>query len=210
MKKLFLFLFALIAANMMYADGGFARIQVGDLWYEIVAQDHWDENANWTGRDTIAYVTYEHYESQENYDDLTSVVIPASITYEDMEIPVTRIGHRAFNMAKTITSVVIPESVTTIESHAFQHCSALTSVSIPNSVIAINGGAFAYCSALSSITLPEGLTAITSSLFSNCSSLTSINIPTGVTRLDYGAFYDCRKLVEINIPTYHICILCSS
>ena len=200
MKKLFLFLFALIAANMMYAEGGFARVQVGDLWYDITSQYRYDENFYVVGCDTFAVVTYEHYESQENYDDLAVVTIPSTITYEGKEIPVGRIGNRAFNMAKTITSVVIPESVTTIESHAFQHCSALTSVSIPNSVIAINGGAFAYCSALSSITLPEGLTAITSSLFSNCSSLTSINIPTGVTRLDYGAFYDCRKLVEINIP----------
>ena len=90
---------------MMYADGGFARVQVGDLWYEIT-NNWWDEN-NAYRFDTIAYVTYEHYESQENYDDLTSVVIPAFITYEDKEIPVTRIGYRAFHMAKTITSVTI-------------------------------------------------------------------------------------------------------
>ena len=198
MKKLFLFLFALIAANGMYADGGFARVQVGDLWYEIT-NNWWDENDVYRF-DTIAVVTYEHEGSLENYDDLTSVVIPASITYEDKEIPVTRIGHDAFNMAKTITSVTIPESVTQIKSSAFSSCTALTSVSIPNSVTTIEDNAFVDCSALSSITLPDGLTSISDNLFRVCSNLTSVNIPAGVTTIGYSAFYDCRKLAEINIP----------
>lgn len=200
MKKLFLFLFALIAANVMYADGGLARVQVGDLWYDITSQDRYDENGYYLGCDTFAVVTYEHYESQENYDDLTSVVIPASITYEDKEIPVTRIGDGAFHMAKTITSVTIPESVTQIKSGAFNSCTALTSVSIPNSVTTIEYNAFYQCSALSSITLPDGLTSISEQLFEGCSNLTSVNIPDSVKIIDSHAFLGCGKLAEINIP----------
>ena len=65
------------------------------------------------------------------------IVIPATITVDEIVYNVTSIGGHAFSGSSGLTSVTIPESVTNIEYYAFFNCSGLTSVTIPESVTSI-------------------------------------------------------------------------
>ena len=73
------------------------------------------------------------------------VVIPATVTYNDVVYNVTSIGSYAFLDCSDLTSVTIPQSVTKIGSYTFRDCSGLTSVTIPQSVTSIGASAFYGC-----------------------------------------------------------------
>ncbi len=86
-----------------------------------------------------ARVTYSGWPNNNEYmgtyhssDKLTGdLVIPASITYNDVEYTVTAINANAFydvNYDLYFTSVTIPSSLTEIQSKAFSKCNNLTSV----------------------------------------------------------------------------------
>lgn len=72
----------------------------------------------------------------------SSYEIPASVTNDGKNYPVTEIGYMAFFGKEYMTSVTIPSSVTTIGESAFAFCEALTSVTLPNSVTTIGDCAF--------------------------------------------------------------------
>ena len=107
------------------------------------------------------------------YTELTNnnLIIPASITWNNIKY-----------------------SVVSIEKEAFKHCSEITSIVIPESVTSIGDQTFYGCSGLTSINIPEGVTSIGSSAFEGCSGLTSINIPSSINRIEYGAFDKCENL----------------
>ena len=131
MKKCYLlFIFALLTfvAN--------AAVEIDGIYYNLT-----------TGETNTAEVT----SGSNKY--LGDVVIPASVTYNEITYSVTSIGYEAF-----------------------RGCSGLTSVTIPNSVTSIDGWAFSYCSSLNTVIIPDGLTSIGSCAFANCSGLTSVHI----------------------------------
>ena len=64
-------------------------------------------------------VTYK-YEYSSSYHG--SVVIPSTVTYNDKQYNVTKIGYNAFYGDSGLTSITIPNSVTSIESSAFFYC----------------------------------------------------------------------------------------
>ena len=96
------------------------------------------------------------------------VVIPSSVTYNDVEYGVTSIAGSTFEFCTSLTSITIPNSVTSIGDCAFLGCSSLTSITIPNSVTNIGGAAFIGCSGLTSITIPNGVTSIDVRAFTFC------------------------------------------
>ena len=59
------------------------------------------------------------------------VVIPSSVTYNDVEYSVTSIGGWAFNNCSGLTSITIPNSVTSIGGYAFQNCSKVSFLCMP-------------------------------------------------------------------------------
>ena len=130
------------------------------------------------------------------YTELTNnnLIIPASITWNNIKYSVVSIEKEAFKRCSEVTSIVIPESVTSIGSDAFYECSGLTSINIPEGVTYIGDQTFCGCSGLTSINIPEGVTSIGSSAFEGCSGLTSINIPSSINRIEYGAFDKCENL----------------
>ena len=105
-----------------------------------------------------------------------TVVIPETVTYNDVTYSVTNIGNDAFYGCNGLTSITIPNSVTTIGYSAFYKCSGLSSIVIPNSVTSIGGAAFSGCSGLTSISIGNSVTNIKEEAFQGCSRLTSVNI----------------------------------
>ncbi len=135
---------------------------------------------------TNAEVTY----SRNSAGYSGKVMIPESVTYNEKNYPVTRIGYAAFNNCHGLTSVTIPNSVMSIGDEAFFYCSGLTSVEIPNSVTSIGSHAFDGCSSLTSVAIPNSVTSIGSYAFYGCSSLTSMAIPNSITNIGEHAFND--------------------
>ncbi len=160
-----------------------------------------------------------------SYSDLTSVVIPNSVTI---------IGAGTFSHTASLTSITIPDSVTSIGEEAFYGSyitsislssnlteistsmfrgSKLTSIVIPDSVTSIGENAFDTCYDLSNVTLSSNLTLIGSWAFSDTTSLTSIVIPDSVTSIGEGAFsysYITSISLSSNLTTINASVFNSS
>ena len=128
------------------------------------------------------------------------IVIPETITNNDITYSVTSIGEYAFMDCIGLTSITIPNSVADIGRVAFFGCTGLTSVSIPNSVTSIGDSAFEGCSGLTSVTIPNSVTSIGRSTFSLCFGLTSVIIPSSITSIGKNAFFRCSSLTSVIIP----------
>ena len=196
MKKLILSIIALLGITQAWAYD----CKVGDLCYNLNKNNHtatltysgWPYNNEYTG----------HYNASETLKD-KDVVIPSTITYNDVEYTVTAIGEDAFYDCESsilMSSVTIPSTVTSIGQYAFFKCIRLTSIDIPSSVTSMGSGAFSGCSGLTSVTISNSVTSIGSSAFYGCSGLTSVTIPNSVTSIGSSAFSGCSGLTSVTIP----------
>ena len=195
MKKFLLSIIFVISALQAWGY----HCKINDICYNV--------NTN----NNTATVTYSGYPNNNDYIGRyggsglkdKDIVIPATITYNDVEYTVTAIGNYAFYDALgnvKMASVTIPSTVTTIGKSAFSRCNALTSFIIPGTVTTIGDGAFGYCTGLTSVTIEEGVTCIEGSAFYGCSELTSVTIPNSVIAIGDGAFSDCTKITSVTIP----------
>ena len=123
-----------------------------------------------------------------NCRDLTSVVVPGSVT---------QIGDYAFRNCRRLHSVTLSEGVTQIGDSAFVNCWNLKSVSFSDSVVKIGDYAFRNCSRLSSVVIPDGVGEIGEGLFYNCTGLISVTIPGSVSQIGDYAFFDCDQLFSV-------------
>ena len=130
----------------------------------------------------------------------TSVEIPTSIKYNDIEYVVTEINYRVFRYSKMrnfIKTVTIGDSIKVIEDNTFENCIKLSSVTFGQSVTTIGYSAFCGCISLSSISIPNTVTKIGDNAFMDCHSLKSIVIGSSVTSIGYKAFSHCYKLKSV-------------
>ena len=139
-----------------------------------------------------------------------SIVIPESVTYENVTYSVTSIGQYAFSGCSGLTSITIGNNVTSIGDVAFQKCSGLISVTIPNSVTSIGSSAFYNCTGLTSVTIGNSVTSIGSCAFYECTGLTSITIGNSVTSIGHDAFSCCSSISNINIPVIDFAAFCNN
>ena len=214
--KLFsLFLALVVNVGTMFA-WDYERVQIGDLYYNLDAEN---QTAEVTESDGDKYSG--------------DIIIPQSVNYSAEPYSVTSIGGGAFYGCSSLTSIEIPNSVTSIGEYAFDYCIGLISVTIPNSVTSIGGHAFSRCTGLTSIIvesrnstydsrdncnaiietatntlisgckntiIPNGVKSIGSYAFYNCTGLTSIEIPNSITSIGSSAFQYCSGLTSISIP----------
>lgn len=206
-KQLFLLVFMLLPLAVSAE-----KVEIDGIFYNL------NTNAQ------TAEVTYG---SQAYVGD---IVIPASITVDNVVYNVTSIGEEAFSYCQNLTSVDIPEGVTTIGSNAFYLCQNLVSVTIPSTLENINNGMFRYCnlkkvtinsnalisknrswmgevllkdifgSTVEEINLGENITRIGNLAFHEFKKLTSIQMTHHVTSIGSGAFQNCVSLTSIIIP----------
>ncbi len=107
------------------------------------------------------------------------LIIPASVTYNDVEYSVTSIDDGAFEQYRSLTSVTIANSVTVIGYRSFWGCTGLTSVTLGNNVTWIGSAAFQACNSLTSITIPSSVTYIGGGAFDGILNIVYSGTATG-------------------------------
>ena len=185
MKRAFAFLLSTLCVMSMLAYD----FQSGGLYYNITSS-----------------ATVEVTKGDVNYSD--EVVIPISVTYNDITYAVTRIGESAFEGSHAY-DVVMPNNITSIGNKAFQF-SRLQILKIPSSVTSIGEQVFKSCSFLEFIEVDNSnpiydsrdncsaiIETATNTLIVGCQNTT---IPNSVTRIGDDAFHYCNYLKSIVIP----------
>lgn len=122
----------------------------------------------------------EHYTSANGVlftkDMETLLLYPAGRTGETYTVPegTVTIGRGAFESARKLRTVILPETLREIKEYAFQYCGSLTELELPNGLLRIGEGAFMSCTGLKSVTIPDSVTAIDTKAFNKCRSLTTV------------------------------------
>lgn len=127
-----------------------------------------------------AGVVYDLSNSGHNYRNISGEInIPSSVTYKDVEVPVTIIYASAFANNSTITKVTVPASVTTLNASVFKNATALREVILSGS----------------------NITTLYANLFQGCTELLRVDFPASVTRwYTTQAFEGCAKLKSVTFP----------
>ncbi len=183
--RLFTFLLVMIASvGTMFASD----IQVDGIWY------------NFDSSTQTATVTYQGSTYAYSNEYSGAVVIPESVTYDNVTYSVTSIGYAAFRDCVGLISVTIPNGVTNIGVYAFYRCTGLLSVIIPNSVTSIGIEAFYNCDVLPYVAIPNSVTNIGNGAFYQCRGMKYLSIGNSVTSIGSNAFYKCELLTSLTIP----------
>ena len=190
MKKQILFLVMILLSMTASAQG---TVKIDGIYYKLNSGDKTAE---------VVYQRRQEYSGE--------VVIPSSVTYNDVDYSVTGIGNQAFARSTDLTSVSIPATVTSIGSNIFSECTSLASIVIEegnavydtrencNAIIETANNKLLY--GCMGSTIPYGVASIENSAFSGCTGLTSAIIPNSVTSIGNAAFSGCTSLAFINIP----------
>ena len=128
----------------------------------------------------------------------TEVIIPESVTYENVAYSVTILGDASFS-GSSITSITIPSSVTSLGNYCFSACTSLISVTIPSSVTSFGQGCFNYCSSLTSIEIPSSVTSLGGICFAGCSALLSITVDKN--NKVYDSRENCNAIIKTSTNT---------
>ena len=206
MKKALLLFWILTLAESIWAYD----FKADKLYYKIIT-------------DTEVEVTYQELFSEQNYQGVTSAVIPSTVSYDNKTYAVTAIGDLAFNECTSLESITIPSSIIRIGESAFSMCTSLETVTIPGSVKRIENYAFGECSSLVSITMPndiiigyaalhntqwyhnqaDGVLYLGNALYDYKGDMpenTSVTIKDGTASISSHAFEDCYNLIDITVP----------
>ena len=112
-----------------------------------------------------------------------------TITFES-NVTMKKIEKNAFDMARNIVSIDLPDSVTELGQNLFVYCNKLQSVELPASLKKIPSGFLKYGPPqVTSIVIPDGVTEIGESAFWEAKKLETITIPVSVVKICAKAFY---------------------
>ncbi len=148
MKKLTLFLLAIVACASIFAE----TVNINGLYYSL--------------GNTTATLVKDQSSDQSTYKAYTSVDVPASVYYNNYTYPVVTIGTSAFEYCTNLQSVTLPSSITAINQDAFYGCTKLGDINLPEGLTAINTRAFYNCN-LDTIIIPSTVTSLGNKAFYN-------------------------------------------
>ncbi len=140
-------------------------------------------------------ITYKTADQHGEYSG--DVVIPASVTHDGINYPVTAIGNSAFFYCNGMTSVSIPNSVTSIGDYAFYGCTNLAKIIIPDPVTSIGNYAFEHCYGLTEMVIPDAVTTIGDAPFLDCPRLESVVLGSSVNTIGGFLFCNCSQLTSV-------------
>ena len=158
---------------------------------------------------------YTLYNLKKGEEEITSIEIPSTFTYENKTYKITKIGNTAFFHCLSLNHITIPEGVTEIEDGdayeidenttpygSFAGVGGLApegiTIELPSSLTKIGKNAF-YASTITTIEIPESVTTIGGYAFSS-STIRTVEIPSSVTTIEGGVFANCRNLTSVTIP----------
>lgn len=108
------------------------------------------------------------------------------------ELPVTRIGQKAFEAAR-LKTIRIPEGVTHIDYCAFYNCPNLRKIILPEGLKVIGRSAFNSCTNLKKVRLPKSVNTIGALAFKGIKNL-KIRIPAETVEIADDAFEGCSSV----------------
>ena len=101
-------------------------------------------------------------------DDVLTLDVPETVTYNNQEFTVTIIGDFAFAGCENFTKVNLPEGIISIGDNTFDGCNSLREIILSSSVTSIGTSAFKGCTNLKKVNIPEGVTSIGDYTFGQC------------------------------------------
>ena len=113
---------------------------------------------------------------------ITSVTIPAKVTYSRKSYTVTQITDLAFAFCGKLKTVTIGDKVATVGRNAFYRCKSLQKAVIGKKVKKIGFSAFAYCPKLKKIQLKSKLLKnknVGYNVFKKCKKNAAVKVPSG-------------------------------
>ena len=119
-----------------------------------------------------------------DYDN--TIVIPATVTYNDITYDITVVDEKAFSLQQGIRTVQLPSGVGLVGSGAFAH-SSLRNITIPGSVAVIEDSAFAYTH-VESVVIPGGVAVLKTGTFVGCDSLRHLTLNEGLQEMEANIF----------------------
>ena len=187
MKKLLLFI-----VLMMLPFATNAKVKINGIYYALD-----DENET-------AEVVFGGYSGD--------VVIPSTVTQNDVVYTVTSFAKNAFYNSPQMTSLTIPKSVTSIKYHRgfFYNCNKLASIVVEegnpnydsregcNALIETASNKLLYGTPSSFI--PNSIATIGVAAMTHL-NVTTLTIPNSVTTIEDGAFSGCTELTSVYIGT---------
>lgn len=122
-------IFTLCPALLLYFSLGY-DVAVDGILYNLNRKDY---------TATVSYKygswAYGHFIVESKYKG--NVVIPETVTYDDIEYTVTSLGKYSFSDSEELITITIPNIITSLGNYCFEDCRSLTSITIPNSVTTI-------------------------------------------------------------------------
>jgi hypothetical protein len=150
-----------------------------------------------------------------------SIIIPATVNYNNRTFDVVSIGQRAFDGAILLENLTIPSSAKDISNNAFDHCTSLVELTLPNTIEHMNynlkelylkrvnyfGNGNEIKSWLKdNRTVVEvtfdcpNLTHVADSAFYACTSLEKNNLPSTIQNIGDYAFSACKNISNFELP----------
>ncbi|MBO5338683.1 MAG: leucine-rich repeat domain-containing protein [Clostridia bacterium] len=203
-KKLFFGILMVAILTCLFAISISAATEIGGLYYDLSG----------TGENAKAALTSDNVNCE-----IENVVIPETVTYNNVTYKVTTINQNAFSGSNPkwagnahIKTVVIPASVTSISTHTFRNCTNLQSVTIKAknaNGISLSDANFYGCSALTSVDMSESdIITLGQYCFANCGNLTTVKFSPCLTSVGGRAFNNCNSIVALDFSNTQLDNLC--